>query len=236
MKKILIRVLSVGFISFLTGCATPLWTKGGAVASQTEQIDFPEVGSIATTGLGDTLATKGYKITTPGIRILEKWDLQGEKTLWAKPIPWVNQDTTSTELVVYSNSKTGETASCYNLSYELPKFNQSSSASIFCRQRDGTFFYPLNGTPYANEPNYEEINIVNVNSPSYLQEFIYNGRVGDALKFIYREFSGDYLKPAFTQEVQYDLSSSNEIGFKKLRINVVSATNTEVVYKLINNF
>jgi len=45
-----------------------------------------------------------------------------------------------------------------------------------------------------------------------------------------------HFTAAFTQEVQYDLSSSNEIGFKKLRINVLSATNTEIVYKLIRNF
>ena len=68
-----------------------------------------------------------------------------------------------------------------------------------------------------------------------MQEFIYNGRVGDALKFIYREFSGDYLKPAFTQEVQYGLSLSNEIGFKELRLEVINATNTEITYKLISN-
>ena len=237
MKKILIRVLSVGVISFLTGCATtPLWTKGVPVASQTEQIDFPEVGSIATTGLGDTLATKGYKITTPGMRILERWDLRAEIMNWGKPFPWVNPDTTSTELDVRTNRKTGETANCYNLTWESPHQNSSYSSSIFCRQQDGPFFHPFNGAYYANEPSYEEINIVNVNSPSYLQEFIYNGRVGDAVKFVYREFSGDYLRPAFTQEVQYDLATSNEIGFKSLRMEVISASNTEIIYKLISNF
>jgi hypothetical protein len=75
-----------------------------------------------------------------------------------------------------------------------------------------------------------------LNSPTYIQEFIYNGRVDNALKFVYREFSGDYIKPAFTQEVQYDLNQSNIIGFKSLRIKILNATNTELKYVLENNF
>ena len=44
------------------------------------------------------------------------------------------------------------------------------------------------------------------------------------------------IRPAFTQEVQYDLSESKIIGFKNLRLEVVRATNTEITYRLIQNF
>ena len=82
----------------------------------------------------------------------------------------------------------------------------------------------------------EEFTEVNLNSPTFIQEFIYNGRVGNALKFVYREFSGDYIKPAFTQEVQYDLNQSDIIGFKNLRIKIINASNTEIEYILESNF
>ena len=70
----------------------------------------------------------------------------------------------------------------------------------------------------------------------YKQEFIYNGRVGDGLKFIYREYVNDYARPAFTQDVQYDLKDSNIIGFRGLRIEVLNATNTNIEYKVLSYF
>ena len=88
--------------------------------------------------------------------------------------------------------------------------------------------------PFTGEV--EEFTEVNLNSPTFIQEFIYNGRVNNALKFVYREFSGDYIKPAFTQEIQYDLNTSDIIGFKSLRIKIIEATNTEIKYVLESNF
>jgi hypothetical protein len=68
------------------------------------------------------------------------------------------------------------------------------------------------------------------------QEFIYNGRVGSALKFIYREYIDDYARPAFSQDLQYDLAESKIIGFRGLRIEVISATNTNIEYKVLSYF
>ena len=70
----------------------------------------------------------------------------------------------------------------------------------------------------------------------FKQEFIYNGRVGNALKFIYREYVDDVARPAFTQDLQYDLAESKIIGFRGLRIEVVSATNTNIEYKVLSHF
>ena len=56
------------------------------------------------------------------------------------------------------------------------------------------------------------------------------------LKFIYREFSDDMIRPAFSQEVQYDLSNSDEIGFKSVRMRILDASNTVLKYELLSNF
>ena len=73
-------------------------------------------------------------------------------------------------------------------------------------------------------------------SKCFKKEFIYNGRVDDGLKFIYREFYGDLIRPSFTQELQYDLSQSDVIGFKGLRIKVMNATNSTITYSVLNVF
>ena len=73
------------------------------------------------------------------------------------------------------------------------------------------------------------------NAPTDVQEFVYNGRVGDAVKFVYREFKNNYARPAFTQDVQYDLSQSDLIGFLNLRLRVLEATK-RITYVVIQNF
>lgn len=70
----------------------------------------------------------------------------------------------------------------------------------------------------------------------FKQEFIFNGKVGSSLKFIYREYVNDMARPAFNQELQYDLNESNIIGFKGLRLEVVNATNTNIDYKILSSF
>ena len=71
---------------------------------------------------------------------------------------------------------------------------------------------------------------------NYVQELIYNGRVDNNLKFVYREFSGDMIRPAFSQTVQYDYNESKFISFKELTLEIVEANNQIIKYKLINNF
>lgn len=70
----------------------------------------------------------------------------------------------------------------------------------------------------------------------FKHQFIFNGKVNNSLKFTYREFIDDMARPAFTQDLQYDLSESNIIGFKGLRLEVIDANNTNIQYKVINNF
>ena len=82
----------------------------------------------------------------------------------------------------------------------------------------------------------KEIEIVDVKANNFQQEFIYSGKAGNVVKFTYREFTNDMARPAFNQDVQYDLTESNEIGFKGARILVLNATNTKLEYKLISAF
>ena len=71
---------------------------------------------------------------------------------------------------------------------------------------------------------------------SFRQELIYSGRVGDTVKFLYRELKDGYLRAPFTQEVTYDLKESNVIGFKGARMKVIEATNTKIRYQVTKTF
>jgi len=71
---------------------------------------------------------------------------------------------------------------------------------------------------------------------NYSRQLFYNGKAGNTLKFTYREFIDDMARTAFTQDLQYDLSESNIIGFDGLRVEVIKATNTNITYKILSDF
>lgn len=71
---------------------------------------------------------------------------------------------------------------------------------------------------------------------SFQQTLIYSGRIGDKINIGYREFSNDHARPAFNNEVEYDLSASKTIGYKGAVIEVLEANNSSITYKLVRNF
>ena len=87
-----------------------------------------------------------------------------------------------------------------------------------------------------NTPKYQIIQMPTEDENNVKQEFIYNGKVDNSIKFIYREYIDDINRSPFTQNVQYDLDESDIIGFKELRIKIIEASNQTIKYKVITNF
>lgn len=70
---------------------------------------------------------------------------------------------------------------------------------------------------------------------NYARELIYTGVSKNVISVIYREFSNDLIRPAFSQELKYDLGEGSVIGFRGARFEVIGASNTELKYKVIRN-
>ena len=71
---------------------------------------------------------------------------------------------------------------------------------------------------------------------SFKREIVYNGRSGGTIKILYREFNEDRIRPAFSQEVSYDLEQGKTIGFKTSRFQVLDADNTQIKYVVLHHF
>lgn len=69
----------------------------------------------------------------------------------------------------------------------------------------------------------------------FKQQFIFNGKVNNNLKFIYKEFTTDLERPVYIQEFEYDLSKSNMIQFEELSIEIIEASNTKISCKLTSD-
>ena len=123
------------------------------------------------------------------------------------------------------------------------QLNNTYQIGIAENKKTGTF------QPFVNSFS-GGFNIKNVNNFEYeiimttpgdcdscfKQEFIYNGRVNNDLKFVYREYVDNLARSSFNQELQYDINESNIVGFKGLRIEVLKTTNTSITYRILQSF
>jgi len=80
---------------------------------------------------------------------------------------------------------------------------------------------------------FQEADMTSISATGFKRELIYNGKSKDNIKILYREFSGNLARPAFSQELMYDLSESRVIGFKDIRIRIIEATNTNIKFEVL---
>lgn len=67
----------------------------------------------------------------------------------------------------------------------------------------------------------------------FRRELTYAGTSGGVIRLTYREFIDDLARPAFTQDLSFDLSPGVEIGYKGARIRVIKADGTAIEYELL---
>lgn len=67
---------------------------------------------------------------------------------------------------------------------------------------------------------------------------LYQGRIGNIIKISFREFKDNLARPAFTQDIDYELDKDGTvlIGFKGLRIQVLNASNLDITYKVLADY
>lgn len=232
--------------SFIIFCLTLVLTSCGTTTSfelinlkEKTLIDFPEKGITVIASLGDRLVAKGYKEDGPAYDLNEGLIVQNVI---------LNCSFTNTSRQSYFvnkvNSNGDECAGPFVLSTSLESGGTNLNcpgktfAKDICYNKSKDIFY-------VNFPNqYKPIdsNLIQktrkmtMAQANYVQELIYNGRVDNNLRFIYREFSGDMIRPAFNQTVQYDFNDSKFISFKGLTLEIIEANNQLIRYKLISNF
>jgi hypothetical protein len=79
--------------------------------------------------------------------------------------------------------------------------------------------------------NYVDFKIAGIDEMK--KQLIYTGISKGVISITYREFKNDMARPAFSQDLKFDLSEGRTIGFKGSRFNIIEANNTEIVYEVI---
>lgn len=235
--------------SILVGCATTYQFANVINGSETERIDYPVAGKLVEGSLGNTSVEKGYKTTIPGLQVVSDGCVGSCDAVMSceNRVFSADQKVPLNLELPPSRGRLNLEGECGLVQMSYPPgaaWNCGSGVHnwYICKDSAGWFAPSAKMAVGRNKGvmeltgQFREVNLVDEDQPSFKQEFIYNGRYQDNLKFIYREFSKDLARPAFTQEVQYDIANESVVGFKNLLIEVVEASNTKIRYKVLQTF
>lgn len=204
----------------LTACATPSYNY----VPKVELISKPAVGETNTASVGDQLLTYGNMTTQEGIRLSSMFDTGGfefQSGFYPK--------TGEEEGKEYFSAPPGAVKK---------GLLQDPFQSIVYKKEENKLcaVTVYNLTDCKDAPSFQYDHIVVEGSNSFQQTLIYSGRVGDKINIGYREFSGNSARPAFNNEVEYDLGQDMQIAYKGAELKVISANNKEITYEVISNF
>lgn len=248
------------FIFILSGCSStqliPFEYSWAKVANNETQktIYLPEIGKTSEARIGNTLVSKSTVTYKDAIKINKDFKIgfnsTGSINGFNNKVITVNdtEDLIFPNHATFKNKKTNQTMACFEniaIGDIYSSYIKDTFSPCLIDDKEMGYFREILEKDNPNTPSdfllpldidYEKIVVKNTTGYYFKQEFIFNGRVDNSLKFIYREFNGDLARPSFTQEVQYDLNQSNIIGFKDLSIEILNATNQEIEYKVITPF
>lgn len=217
------------FFLFLMGCASQI----KITQPNSFSILIPNLNTLNEVEIGTSLVSKeaGYKYKA--LKLLKDAKIKTGYSL--KEVKqgdiFINEFYTS-KYDLYSAPNPTTSGATYGIA--LPK--SGGKAITFYKGGAGITFNDSKFNKSNIGLEYSEILTPIPKKEYFKQDFIYNGKVGNAIKFTYREYADDLARPAFTQDLQYDLTESSIIGFKGLRIEILSATNIKIQYKVLNYY
>ena len=218
-------VMGVLFLA-LSACATVSYNY----VPETRLQGSPPIGEVRTVSIGESLLTQGVVTTFDVIEVPKATKVSvivvGKGTYRKVgsegPFEYYGTD---------SDARAGKFGGSANIYHSITIRIETTTGST-CFIGDGLKMCP---TP----PVKLEFTRATGTSqaPTELQQtLLYNGKVGNKLNIGYREFRGDLARPAFSNEVEYDLNESPVIGYKGAALEVIQATNRSITYKVLSNF
>lgn len=244
------KYLLIAFTVILTtGCATTENIKPAYVPSEVKPIQAnssqiihtPNINTDAEAEIGQTIVTRTNLTVYPAVTV-------GNTTSIFIKQSALNNRWSGTIIINAGNfRKTGENAEGGFYADPNGKFNFSAgtvkclcgvfvpndlskSPSLFTYHTAmGAQGYEIGDTPIEITKSTYEV----WGKDSLKKELIYGGLSQKAISISYREFIDGTARPAFTQDLKYDLSEGDVIGFRGARFQVIKATNTSIKYKIL---
>lgn len=197
--------------------------------------DYPAIGEIKTVEVGESLVSKDKQTTIPAIDIEQVVEHHAENIgkkfkLTALPGRYVEKGKDG--FGKYFQAKEGKILA------DGSPFNIPSGIYVIDADPQKTEFYLLSATgaplsyPKDRIPFTKSLHQTQ-DELSFKKELVYTGISQNVISIIYREFKDDMARPAFSQDLKYDLSESKTVGYRGARFEIIKATNQGLTYKTL---
>ena len=222
MKLLCISLCAI----FLSACSTP----APNYSPSRQEISEPALSSVNTVSVGDVLVRQGVYLEHDAIQVTTPisagpFTIHPGKFLKAGDAPGI-------ELFLPGGSGPGrvtKSALADDWSYVIIKDEKPPRICVLTSYNSAI-------TTCSSTGGYTRTKVEDQVSSAFQQTLIYNGKVGNKLNIGYREFSNSLARPAFNNNVEYDLSEGSLIRYKGAELQIIEATNQFVRFKLIKNF
>ena len=203
----------------LTGC-TSVKYNGGDI--RTHSINEPAPGQVVTRSIGDQMLPKGVVVEEFVLSVRQP--IQG--ALYA--IPAGDYVQVGSDERNYFYSPIGVTKSAIADPITALAVGRTPGAELCA--------VAVFGTSNCYKGDFLRKKRTRPGATGFHQTLLYNGRVDNKINIGYREFSNDMARPAFNNDVEYDLSASTLIGYKGASIEIISADNSSITYRVLRSF
>lgn len=227
MRKLYILLI---FILFIDGCSsiqvvnTPVHRMGQSV----------EFNKLASAKVGDVIFSQYNYFSMNGVIILDAFSMSlGFPRLSSVKVP--------AGALLYEVLLSGRSAYCtQELTRIDPLIGPIGTSCYSDRDGDNRFETLWIGTfDYEISPQipYKTTEVI-THSNSFRYELLYNGISEVVIHLSYREFINDFIRPAFQQELSYTINKNEtiNINFRQVQIEVISADNNKIDYRVLNGF
>jgi hypothetical protein len=209
----------------LSACAAPVYNY----QPQSMAISEPPIGTVNTSTVGDVMLRQGKYKEHDAIFVGSQANAGWAYTLY--PGYYLKQGENDGSEFFYPGG--GDEAGRVGKSWIADPWKSVMT------KKDSTdlcMVTVLNAYACSSGQQFEKRKKPVLSQDSFQQTLIYSGRVGNKINIGYREFSNSLARPAFNNNVEYDLSESNLIGYKGAQLEIIEATNQLIKYKVLRNF
>jgi len=222
MKKLLIAITS---IAILSGCASPKYNY----YPKSIAISEPPIGTVTISRIGDTMLRQGKYREHDALNLRAIREISWAYTLHPGYYLKDGEDESSE---YYSPARTEDGGRVEKAMIADPWKSVMAKKSV----PELCVITVFNVSACTVVQDIERTKRPVLAQDAFQQTLIYNGRVGSKINIGYREFSNNNARPAFNNNVEYDLNESTRIGYKGAELEVIEATNQHIKFRMLRNF
>lgn len=199
-------------------------------------VDYPAIGETRTAEVGESLIWKGKQTTIPAVDVKETVTYQASNmgksfVITVLPGRYVEQGKDASGTYYKGEPGTlladGAPVNTPDTGIYISDADPSKTEVYVLPANWRPLSYPKDGIPFSRASHQRQ------DALGFKRELVYTGVSKNVVFVLYREFSSDLARPAFSQELKYDLSEGRVVGYRGARFEVISATNQGIKYKTL---